>query len=96
LLLQSYFLFYNPSQSVPRAVDVLLQRRGDEASLIIEDDGIGFDPATSAPGNNGLGLAGMRERAALVGGVVIIETAPGKGLTVFVRIPTAPSPRKKG
>ena len=70
-------------------VDVLLQRHASEVSLIIEDDGIGSDPAAPAPGNAGLGLLGMRERAALVGGVVIIETAPGKGLTVFVRIPTA-------
>lgn len=36
-----------------------------------------------------LGLVGMRERASLIGGEVEIETAPGKGTTIFVRVPIA-------
>jgi signal transduction histidine kinase len=73
-------------------VSVLLERRGPDAVLIVEDDGVGFD-ASEAPvweGGRGLGLVGMRERAALLGGSVEVETGPGKGLTVFARVPVAP------
>jgi two-component system, NarL family, sensor histidine kinase NreB len=58
--------------------------------LIIEDDGIGFDP-TQEPfaesQENKLGLVNMRERAALIGGALEIESSPDNGTTVFVRIP---------
>ena len=60
--------------------------------LIVEDDGKGFDPGKQRkPGEStkGLGLVGMRERAALVGGNVEIESARGRGTTIFVRIPIA-------
>jgi PAS domain S-box-containing protein len=69
-------------------VEVLLERRSDHVSLIIEDDGQGFDDtSTSGAGHRRLGLVGMRERAALVGGTVVIESQPGQGTTVFARIP---------
>jgi signal transduction histidine kinase len=76
-------------------VSVLFERRGDEAILIVEDDGTGFDvEAMSSPSRqqDGLGLVGMQERAALVGGRVQFESAQGKGTTLFVRIPTRPVP----
>jgi signal transduction histidine kinase len=58
--------------------------------LVIEDDGVGFDAADEPgwEGGRGLGLVGMRERAALRGGSVEFESAPGKGTTVFARIPS--------
>lgn len=69
-------------------VDILLERRADSVSLIIEDNGVGFDPAKiDGAGNGGFGLTGMRERAALASGTVVIETRTGKGVTVIVRIP---------
>jgi PAS domain S-box-containing protein len=69
--------------------DVILERRAGEVTLIIEDDGVGFDTerALSAGKGGGLGLIGMRERAALVGGSVEVESSADKGTTVFVRIP---------
>jgi two-component system CheB/CheR fusion protein len=72
-------------------VGVLLERRPDALVLIVEDDGQGFaDDAVHAslegPGR-GLGLVGMRERAALIGGRLDIETAPGRGTTVIVQLP---------
>ncbi len=74
------------------SVDIVLERRADHVLLIIEDDGVGFDTVNiSSAGDRGLGLAGMRERAALVGGKVVIETQPGEGTTIIVRIP-APAP----
>ncbi|MET0625756.1 MAG: PAS domain S-box protein, partial [Pyrinomonadaceae bacterium] len=70
-------------------VSVILERRGDEAVLVCEDDGVGFDPADAErwEGDRGLGLVGMRERAALLGGSVEFESEPGKGTAIFARVP---------
>ena len=60
---------------------------------IVEDNGCGFDAEamlTSARVERSLGLLGMQERAALVGGTLHLESAPGRGTTVYVRIPLAP------
>jgi two-component system CheB/CheR fusion protein len=72
-------------------VSVILERRGGEAVLVVEDDGVGFDPAAAErhAGEHGLGLVGMRERAALLGGSVEFESEAGKGTTVFARVPAA-------
>jgi PAS domain S-box-containing protein len=69
-------------------VDVILERRGDTVLLIIEDDGVGFDPAGAGSGDRGFGLLGMQERAGLVGAMLEIESAAGKGTTVLVRMAT--------
>jgi signal transduction histidine kinase len=70
-------------------VSVILQRRPDHLLAIVEDNGRGFDPA--ARGADGaapkLGLYGMQERAALMGGTLSVESGPGQGTTVFVRVP---------
>jgi PAS domain S-box-containing protein len=68
-------------------VDVLLERRDGEVVLVIEDNGRGFDRSCARDGEHALGLTGMSERAALIGGTVDIETEPGKGTTVYVRMP---------
>ena len=68
-------------------VDVLLERRDHHIALIIEDNGTGFNPAEQETTQEGLGLLGMRERAALVGGTLEIESAPDAGTTVFARVP---------
>ena len=69
-------------------VDVLVQRRGDRVRLMVEDDGVGFEPGRMWPGNH-IGLIGMRERAEALGGTLTIESAPGKGTTVVVEVPSA-------
>jgi two-component system, chemotaxis family, CheB/CheR fusion protein len=70
-------------------VDVLLERRDNQVVLIVEDDGVGFHATEQAgDGDKGMGLIGMRERAALVGGTLQIESQPKKGTTIFVRVPT--------
>jgi two-component system CheB/CheR fusion protein len=68
-------------------VDVILERRDRNVMLIIEDDGVGFDPESKANNGRGMGLIGMRERAALIGGTVEIESAPNEGTTLYVRVP---------
>ncbi|HEV7842721.1 MAG TPA: sensor histidine kinase, partial [Pyrinomonadaceae bacterium] len=71
------------------SVDMILERRNEHAILIIEDNGRGFDPKQTAASSSGrgMGLAGMRERAALIGGTVEIESAPGASTTIFARTP---------
>ena len=68
-------------------VDVVLERRADHLVAIVEDDGRGFAADRPAAGGGGLGLLGMRERVALVGGSFQIESTPGEGTTLFVRVP---------
>ena len=65
-----------------RAV-VSLRREGAATVLQIADDGNGFDVRRPAPG---LGLTGMRERAGLAGGRLAVESAPGRGTTITLRL----------
>ncbi len=66
-------------------VDVVLERASENVSLIIEDNGVGFDPSNLEAVGDGLGLIGTRERATLVGAQLQIESTPGRGTTVIVR-----------
>jgi PAS domain S-box-containing protein len=68
-------------------VSVLLEKSRNKVSLIIEDDGIGFDPPKKPDSQKGLGLVGMSERTKICGGTLEIESAKGKGTTVFARVP---------
>lgn len=69
--------------------NVILELRDNTIVLIVEDDGKGFDPIErqQAESRRGLGLIGMRERAASVDGTIEIESKPGSGTTVFVKVP---------
>jgi two-component system sensor histidine kinase UhpB len=68
-------------------VDIVLEYTDAHVSLIVEDNGIGFSPTAGRTDPEGFGLIGMRERAALAGGDVQIESAPGSGTTVILRVP---------
>jgi PAS domain S-box-containing protein len=70
-----------------RSVNVLLELRDDNLALVVEDDGVGYQPATK--GETMMGLTGMRERALAVGGTIELEPTPGGGTTVLACIPTA-------
>ena len=72
-------------------VSVILESRDGHATLIVEDDGGGFDVEAilDVPGEvPHLGLLGMRERVAMAGGTLTIESRPGGPTTLFARIPT--------
>ena len=71
--------------------EVVLQRQRDRLVLLIRDNGRGFDQSRASHATS-LGLIGMRERAAILGGRVSISSAPGKGTTVTAWVPL-PSPR---
>lgn len=70
-------------------ISVIAERAGDGLTVIVEDNGRGFDAdaVLGDAGGSRLGLRGMRERAALLGGTVELESSTGDGTTVFIRVP---------
>jgi len=76
-----------------RSVSVRLVRGKATVELRVQDDGAGFDPAAGAEGAAGdqgdrhLGLQVMRERAALLGGSVEVESQPGAGTAITAHLP---------
>lgn len=69
---------------------VSLLVEGDEATLRVEDEGIGFDPGQRL-GSGHFGLANLRDRAASLGGSLVIDSAAQRGTRIIVRLPLAPS-----
>jgi len=69
-------------------VDVLVERRGDRVMIMVEDDGVGFEPGRVQRGDH-FGLLGMRERAEALDGSLTVESAPGAGTTVVVEVASA-------
>ena len=72
------------------SVSVLVERRADELRVIIEDNGVGFEPSQDrADGTGGrqVGLIGMAERAALAGGTLAVESQVGTGTSIYLHLP---------
>lgn len=67
-------------------VTVVLRAQEDGVTLVIEDDGRGFDPDT-ARGPTSYGLSGMHERATLLGATLDVRSQPGDGTSIVIRIP---------
>ncbi len=73
-----------------KQVGIILEGSQSEVRLIIEDDGKGFAwdmIGGTAAQSDRLGLIGMRERLALVGGSLEVETAVGAGTTLLIHVP---------
>ena len=68
-----------------RSVSIVVMPSGGAVRAVIEDDGVGFDPARVRDG--ALGLVGIRERVALFGGRFEVESAPGEGTTLVIELP---------
>jgi signal transduction histidine kinase len=80
-------------------VTLAIVRRTGSLSLTIEDDGRGFDPArreSGAPAAGGIGLPGMRERAAAAGGRLVVTSAPGGGTRIRAEVPLVDEPVPDG
>jgi signal transduction histidine kinase len=71
-----------------KTVQVELSGTKEELSLLVHDDGAGFDIPESKTAA-GLGLISMRERVYLVGGEFVIESTPGLGTSILARVPWA-------
>lgn len=74
---------------------VRLQRRPEGLALSIYDDGRGFSPASNPAEQGQRGMAGMSERAALIGGTFSIESTPGTGTHIQALFPWAPRARER-
>jgi signal transduction histidine kinase len=66
-------------------VDVVLMVRDNKLIVLVEDDGVGFDP-DNVSSDDHLGLFGIRERTEMIGGTLVIESAPGKGTTIMLEV----------
>ncbi len=71
-----------------------LERNGAQVRLVIADDGCGFDPQQTPAAC--FGLAGMRERVALLGGTINIQSRPGAGTTIVITVPLDVQPPDSG
>jgi len=99
---RSRHLFYLIAEALTNAIKhanaqrITLRIRREDGLLTVEvqDDGLGFDPEAAAQTlrNGHYGLLNMEERAALLGGELTIDTAPGRGTTVRVRFPISRKP----
>lgn len=76
-----------------RRVDVRLWAEGELLRLDVRDDGIGFDAAALDP-RSSLGILGMRERAAALGGSLEIDSGAGRGTAVLLAVPAFPAQRE--
>ena len=68
--------------------ELTLTGAGAEIVLVISDNGRGFEPATTEPGEH-FGLANMRDRAVALGGRMELDSATGAGTRIIVHIPAA-------
>ncbi len=73
-------------------VAVRIAQRAGRATFVVEDDGKGFDPARAAIGRDTFGLQSMRERVALIGGMLAVESAPGRGTRLIAELPASYHP----
>ena len=71
-------------------VDLIVESRGEGIMVMVEDDGVGFEPALVATEAH-FGLLGLRERAEALGGILRVESVPGTGTTIVVEVADARS-----
>lgn len=77
-------------------VRVAIESADGTTRLVVEDDGGGFDVVAAGNDGRGYGLRFMRERAELLGGDLEIESSPGQGTRLIVRIPSAAGASPRG
>jgi signal transduction histidine kinase len=65
-------------------VSILVTRKNEQVAVVIEDDGVGFDPERPV---EGFGIQGMRERVELLGGSLRVESGTESGTTLAVEVP---------
>ncbi len=73
-----------------RNVVVQMVRQGEKVQVVVEDDGIGIQPKSSSRGHS-FGLAGIKERVAMLGGVSRVTSGKGKGTRVEITVPAGTS-----
>jgi signal transduction histidine kinase len=71
------------------SIRIRLHFEENGTQMEISDDGVGFEPTLDRLGG-GFGISGMKERSQKIGGTLQIDSVPGKGTTVIVRVPVNP------
>lgn len=66
---------------------IQLTHHDDNINIIIEDNGVGFDPAGAAKTTDGMGLDSIRKKINQLGGTIEIDSTPGKGTSIIIDIP---------
>ena len=74
----------------PSRVSVVWQRDPEGSVLVVQDDGVGFDPGSIAA--SGRGLGNLRERALSLGGRLEIDSHTNRGTRISLKLPPAKSP----
>lgn len=69
-----------------RRASLTLSVEGDHATLLVEDDGVGFDPSQRL-GSGHFGLANLRDRAAGIAGTLMIQSESSRGTRIIVLLP---------
>lgn len=74
--------------SAAQRASLVLSRQPGQVMLLVEDAGCGFDPTElRTKARAGIGLVAMRERVNLLAGELLVDSKPGRGTTVRVKIP---------
>lgn len=73
----------------PRHIQLSVRRDIQAATIMLNDDGCGFDPEAAVGPRAGIGLAGLKERIRILGGEMTLHSSRGKGTTVHCRIPVS-------
>ena len=68
-------------------VAVTLRILNEEAWLLVEDQGVGFDPDRRPADGEGFGLTSMKERVEILGGTLEVRSSPGEGTAIMVKLP---------
>jgi PAS domain S-box-containing protein len=76
-------------------IGILLERKKNIVRVFVEDDGIGFISENVQTGDH-VGLVGMRERAEMLGGALIIESTPGRGTSIILEVPVVDTDTDRG
>lgn len=69
---------------------VTIRRRGQTLRLTMQDNGQGFTPGVAVGERHGFGLLGIHERAQLLGGQAVIQSAPKQGTTITLELALLP------
>jgi two-component system sensor histidine kinase UhpB len=82
-----------------KTIDLTLHRQDEDVTLVIQDDGVGFDVMSArqrAQEGQSIGLLGMEERVRLAGGILEISSTAGRGTTILLRFPLSePDPAER-
>jgi len=70
-----------------KEANILITQHVDSLNIIVEDDGVGFNPKQTTPSSDGMGLSSIERRVELLEGSMEVDSSEGKGTTIVIDIP---------